>query len=81
MTLPKKAEKEYLQVAYSPDWPSITGQTAHVAELVALFKQRGIPCRREPSSRPDEERLLFEPDADVAVAKQILAAYKSAKGS
>jgi hypothetical protein len=81
MTLPKKDEKSYLQLGRSEDQPSIAGHTEHIAELAALFAQRGIACRRAPAPQGGEEILLFEPDADVATLQQILEAYQSAKGS
>jgi hypothetical protein len=81
MTLPKKAEKGYLHVQRAENRPSIVGQSTHIAELAALFEQRGIGCRRAPAPSAAEEMLLFDPDADMAALKEILEAYQSAKGS
>jgi hypothetical protein len=81
MTLPKKAEKEYLQVTGSPAGPRIVGQKSHVIELAALLEQRGIPCRRVSGTQSDEVVLVFDPDADVEAVKQVLEAYKGARGS
>jgi hypothetical protein len=81
MTLPKKEEKGYLQVECSERGSSIAGQSEHIYELAAIFRQRGIPCWREPSTQAGQEALRFNPDADVAAIQVVLEAYASAKGS
>jgi hypothetical protein len=81
MTLPKKAEKEYLQVQRFEGRPSIVGQREHVAELAALFEQHGIGCRRASATPAAEEVLLFDPGADVVAIEEILQSYQSARGS
>jgi hypothetical protein len=53
MTLPKKAEKGYLQVQRFEGRPRIVAQSEHVAELAALFEQHGIGCRRASEGCPD----------------------------
>ena len=81
MTLPKKAEKGYLQIQRAEDRLSIVGQSQHIAALAALFEQRGIGCRRVAAQSAAEEMLLFDSDADLAALKGILESYQSAKGS
>jgi hypothetical protein len=81
MTLPKKEEKGYLQVESSERGSSIAGQGEHIGELAAIFRQRGIPCWREPGTQAGQAALRFNPDAQVAAIKVILEAYGSAKGS
>jgi hypothetical protein len=81
MTLPKKAEKGYLQVQRLEGRPSIVGQSEHVAELTALFEQHGIGCRRASAGPTTEDMLLFDPSADVAAIEKILQSYQSARGS
>lgn len=81
MTLPKKAERGYLQLKRAEDRPSIVGQRQHIAELAALFEQHGIGCQRVATTSAGEELLRFDPDTDIATLKEILEAYQSAKGS
>ena len=71
MTLPKKAEKEYLQVQRFEGRPSIVGQREHVGELAALFEQHGIGCRRASATPAAEDMLLFDPGADVVAIRYL----------
>jgi hypothetical protein len=81
MSLPMKNEKAYLQLTDSGRGLVIAGAKGHAAELAALFTQRGIPCRRETDTGPDEDTLVFGDGADAAALTEILEAYKDAKGS
>ena len=81
MTLPKKAEKGYLQIQRFEGRPRIVGQREHVAELAALFEQHGIGCRRASATRAAEEMLLFDTEADVVAIEELLQSYQSARGS
>lgn len=81
MSLPKKAEKGYLQVDRAADGLSVAGLPEHVEDLEALFKQHGLPCRRGPATADGMEALQFGPEADAAKVTEVLEAYKTAKGS
>lgn len=81
MTLPKHAEKGYLEVGHAGGRPLIRGQKKHLDELAPLFAQNGMPCRREAAEAEDEETLLFEQAIDEAKVKELLEAYKNAKRS
>ncbi len=81
MSLPKKAEKGYLQVNRSAGGLSIAGLPEHVQDLESLFTQRGFPCRRGQTTPDGMETLLFEPATDAARVGEVLEEYKTAKGS
>jgi hypothetical protein len=81
MSLPKKAEKGYLQVSHSADGLSVAGLPEHVQELEPLFTQHGLPCQRGQATPDGLETLRFEPGADAAKVAEVLEAYKAAKGS
>jgi len=64
------------------DWKiSHGGNSGIFYRAAAIFEQRGIPCPRESGGHVGQEALRFKPDADVAVIKEILEAYTTAKGS
>jgi len=81
MSLPGKAEKEYLNVARAGGGLTIRGRGEHLHELAALYAQRGIPCRWEPSDRDGEAALWFDCGADPTAVSAVLESYKNAKGS
>jgi hypothetical protein len=81
MPLPKKAEKEYLEISPRNDGFGISAEPQHAAELEALFQQHHINCRVD-SNGPEERAVLsFAPQADREKAQEILDAYRHAKGS
>lgn len=81
MTLPKKAEKEYLEITPTQGGFTILAEEQHASELQALFQQHEIPCHIESAVQPGEEALVFSQQADVTQAREVLEAYKHAKGS
>jgi hypothetical protein len=81
MTLPSGDEKTYLEVTPTEGGFTIHAEGQHAGELRALFEQHGINCRLQPTLPAAASDLVFSREADVAQAKEILEAYKNAKGS
>ncbi len=81
MSLPKGDEKTYLEVTPAEGGFTIQAEEQHAAELQALFQQHEIPCALHPDARTGGEELAFRREADVSQVKEILEAYKTAKGS
>ncbi len=79
MTLPKKDEKGYLEIAPRADGFAVVAAKQHAAELAALFLQYGVRCERREG--PDEDELRFPVGVDRAQVQEILDGYKTAKGS
>ena len=65
----------------SGDHLAIVGEKEHVAELDALYSQRGIDCQREENVNGVQDALVFSAGMDKAKVKGILESYKNAKGS
>jgi hypothetical protein len=80
MTLPKKAEKGYLEVTDRPGGFVIVGHQEHLGDLAPLLSQNGVVCRLEGDSA-EGGALVFDASADRAKVAQILEEYKTAKGS
>ena len=55
--------------------------TIVAAELLVLFRQKGFRCHLREANATDVQVLVFDAGADRAQAKDILEAYKNAKGS
>ena len=81
MTLPKKAEKEYLAISPTEGGFTILAEAQHAADLHALLRQHGIACRLEPEAAPGRDALVFTQQVDVAPVEGLLDEYKRAKGS
>src|ERR1700732_1416220 len=76
MSLPKRNDKEYLQIEPSQEGCRISGQKEHTEELAVLFAQYGITCQND-----GEGVLRFDPDVDRLRVAELLDSYKQAKGS
>ena len=81
MSLPGKNEKGYLGVVGSAQGLVIYGRPQHVGELLALYAQYGVACRREAEARPGQDALRFDAGADRARVDEVLESYMGAKGS
>ena len=81
MSLPKKAEKGYLEITDRGAGFAVRGHKDHTAELLVLFQQKGLRCHLQEAQTADVQVLVFDAGADRAQAKDILEAYKNAKGS
>ncbi len=81
MSLPKKAEKEYLAVERSERGDFIVARKQDADALAALFLQYGMSCEREPDLRPGEDTLRFPVGMDRGQVERLLDGYKRAKGS
>jgi len=81
MSLPPKSEKGYLQLHQSERGLWAAGKKEHMSELATLYGQYGICYRQEQGGNPEEDVLTFEKGVDQAQVKQILEAYRDAKGS
>ena len=81
MSLPKKEEKGYLEIAGSGRSLTLVARKDHAVELVPLFTQHGLEVRDDGDVSAEEKRLVFANNADRGKAKEILDAYKNAKGS
>lgn len=79
MSIGTKNEKSYLEIEDRPDGFSITALKRHASELEPLFRQYGIPCKREPG--PESDTLVFAAGVDRRQVEQILTGYEEAKGS
>jgi hypothetical protein len=76
MSLPKRNDKEYLQIEPSQEGYRISGQKRHTDELAVLFAQHGITCQSD-----GEGLLRFDPNVDRVRVAELLDSYKQAKGS
>ena len=81
MSLPKKADKGYLEIADRGAGFAVRGHKDHTAELLVLFQQKGFHCNLQEAHTGDVQVVVFDAGADRARAKDILDAYKNAKGS
>jgi hypothetical protein len=81
MTLPKKAEKGYLEIAPREEGFAIVAEKQHATELAALFLQYGISCERRHDVRPGEDELRFPAGTQRPEVQRVLDGYKTAKGS
>jgi hypothetical protein len=81
MSLPRGDEKSYLEITPAEGGFTIHAEGQHAGELQALFRQHGINCRLQPEMPAAERELVFSRDVDVVQAREILDAYKYAKGS
>ena len=81
MSLPQKAEKEYLELTDAGIGFTIEAEPQHAAELLAILQQHGVPCRLESEVSPGHDALVLTQVTDVAQVKEILDAYKHATGS
>jgi hypothetical protein len=80
MTLPTRNDKDYLATAFA--WGiCIRVKKQHADELEALFKQHGLPCKRDPGPMPGESVLRFDLSARRDQVEKILQSYKLAQGS
>ncbi len=80
MTLPSKNQKSYLQITDHADGFSITAEDQHADELLALFTQRGIPCRARDAGQ-GLKQLVFDSEAERKAADEVLQEYVQVKGS
>src|SRR5262249_17521414 len=81
MTLPKKEEKGYLEIAPRDDGFAVVAGQQHAGELALLFLQYGFSCERRQDVRPGEDELRFPAGTARAQVQQVLDGYKYAKGS
>ena len=81
MSLPKKEEKGYLEIADRGGRLTLVARKDHAVDLMPLFAQHGIAMRDDGDISAEEKRLVFTNSADRGKAKEILDAYKNAKGS
>jgi hypothetical protein len=81
MPLPGKNDKSYLGIVPQGRGFVIPAAPQHAAELLPLFAQYGILCRREADIRPDHDLLVFGEDADREQVQTILDGYELARGS
>ncbi len=81
MALPTRNDKDYLEITATRKGFSIVAQKAHADELEALFRQRGLTCRRQSKARPNEDALRFDESVDRSAVREVLESYKQAKGS
>jgi hypothetical protein len=82
MTLPKKADKEYLvPTRAGDDGIVIVAEKEHAAELIPLFAQHSILVRREAGVVDGHDTLHFNPSTDLDRINEVLDGYKGAKGS
>ena len=81
MSLPKKEEKGYLEIASRGQRLTLVARKDHAVELLPLFQQHGLEVRDDGDFSEEEKRLVFASNTDRSKAKEILDAYKNAKGS
>ena len=81
MALPTRNDKDYLEIKGTWQGFSVVAQKGHADELEALFKQRGLACRRQTDAGPGEDALRFEASADRTAVQEVLESYKQVKGS
>lgn len=81
MSLPKKAEKAYLEIEPSPEGFFITAKKSDADALAALFLQYGIDCRREQDVDADMDLLHFIRGLNREEVERILMTYVTTKGS
>jgi hypothetical protein len=79
MTIASKHQKDYLEITDRPGGFEIDAHKDHADELVPLFHQWGIPCRRETG--PVNDAIVFDGTVDRAKVEEILLGYEAASGS
>jgi hypothetical protein len=79
VSIGSKNEKSYLEIEDRADGFAVKAWKRHAAELEPLFRQHGIPCRREAG--PETDALVFPAGADRHRVQEILVGYEEAKGS
>jgi hypothetical protein len=80
MTLPNVNEKRFLEIEDHEGGFTITADPQQADELLALFTQHGIPCRKEDVG-PGKQVLIFDSPAEREAAAEVLEGYTLAKGS
>ena len=80
MTLPNVNDKRFLEIEDYKGGFAITADPQQVDELLALFTQHGIPCRKEDAGQ-GKQALIFDSPAEREAAAEILEGYTLAKGS
>jgi hypothetical protein len=81
MTLPKRNERDYLEIKESAGGFSLFVRQEHASELSALLSQYGITYERKKSMAPGGDELFF---SDVTLKPKVavvLESYKNVKGS
>jgi hypothetical protein len=80
MSLPGVNEKRFLEIEDCDGGFFITVEPPQAEELLALFVQHGIPCRKEVAG-PGKLKLVFDSPAEREAAAEVLDGYTQAKGS
>jgi len=81
MTLPKRNERDYLEIKDTPDGFSLLVKQEHADELAALLRQYGIPHERETSIAPGGDEFFFTDVSVKSKVETVLESYKNVKGS
>jgi hypothetical protein len=81
MTLPKKEEKQYLEIQESRKGFIIAARNEDAGALAALFLQYGISCERKPAKAKTEVTFQFPRAIERSQIESVLEGYKTAKGS
>jgi hypothetical protein len=81
MSLPKRNEREYLEIKDAGDGVSVGVKHEYAGELSVLLRQHGIPHERRKGAASDADELLFPAETDKPKLIAVLESYKNAKGS
>jgi len=81
MSLAKRNEREYLDIAGSEGGFSITAKPEHAEQLSALLTRHGYAHRRSKELASGLEQLLFAEISLRPKVAEVLESYKNVRGS
>jgi len=81
MSLPKRNERQYLEIKDAGDGFSIEVKLQYADGLSMLLRQYGITHVRRKGVASDTVGLYFPAETDKPKLVAVLESYKSAKGS
>jgi len=81
MSLPKRNERQYLEIKDAGDGFSVGVKTEYADGLSMLLRQYGITHVRRKSASSDADELFFSAETDKPKLVAVLESYKNANGS
>jgi hypothetical protein len=81
MSLPKRNERQYLEIKDAGDGFSIAVKREYADGLSMLLRQYGITHVRRKGDTSDADELFFSAETDKPKLFAVLESYKNAKGS
>ena len=81
MSLPKRNERQYLEIKDAGDGFSVGVKTEYADGLSMLLRQYGITHVRRKGVASDADELFFPAETDKPKLVAVLESYKNANGS